>query len=136
MSLATRPKPAIDHWNRPFRDACKERRLTQQSCAETGKRFFPPAPVSPFTGKPDWSWVDAAGRGALWLFVGFHQTYFEGTKGELPYPAVMVKLDEGSYLLTNLEGMTADQLKIGMRMADRFADGPDGFELPQFGPAA
>lgn len=134
MSLATRPKPTVDNWNRPFWDACKERRLVLQRCDETGKCFFPPAPVSPFTGKPAWSWVDAAGQGELWSFVVFHQNYFDGMKDELPYPVVMVKLDEGPYLLTNIEGMTKDQLRIGMHMAVRFVDGPDGFVLPQFGP--
>ena len=136
MSLATRLKPIIDNWNRPFWDACKERRLVLQRCSETGKCFFPPAPVSPFTGKPAWRWVDAGGQGELWSFVVFHQSYFDGMKDELPYPVVMVKLDEGPYLLTNIEGMTKEQLKIGMRMAVRFVDGPDGFVLPQFGPAA
>lgn len=136
MSLDTRPKPLVDNWNRPFWDAAKERRLVLQRCAATGRCFFPPAPVSPFTGKPDWAWVEASGKGELWSFVVFHQGYFPSMKDELPYLVAMVKLDEGPYLLTNLDGMQADTAEIGMRLAVRFPGGPDGFLLPQFGPEA
>ncbi|MFC7538143.1 OB-fold domain-containing protein [Siccirubricoccus deserti] len=48
----------------------------------------------------------------------------------------MVKLEEGPYLLTNLDGIGPDEAKIGMRLAVRFPGGPEGFTLPQFGPEA
>ncbi|WP_187830293.1 Zn-ribbon domain-containing OB-fold protein [Siccirubricoccus phaeus] len=136
MTLATRPTPLVDNWNKPFWAACAEGKLVLQRCKATGKCFFPPAPVSPFTGRPDWEWITASGRGTLWSFVVFHQSYFPGMRDELPYPVVMVKLEEGPYLLTNIEGLEPEALKIGMRMAVRFPGGPEGFVLPQFGPEA
>lgn len=136
MSLSTRPLPVIDNWNRSFWQACRERRLVVQRCSVTNKCFFPPAPVSPFTGEPDWEWVEASGQGTLWSFVVFHQKYFDGMEDELPYPVAMVKLDEGPYLLTNLDRMTVAEAHIGMRLAVRFPGGPDNFLLPQFGPVA
>jgi len=135
MSLAKRPKPVIDNWNREFWRACAERRLLIQRCAVTKKFFFPPAPVSPYTGAPKWEWVEASGRGVLWSFVVFHQKYFDGMGDELPYPVAMVKLDEGPYLLTNFDGMTSAEARIGMRLSVRFPGGPSEFLLPQFGPA-
>jgi uncharacterized OB-fold protein len=136
MSLAARPKPLLDNWNRPFWDACREHKLVLQRCKPTGRCFFPPAPVSPFTGRPEWEWIAASGKGTLWSWVVFHQGYFPGMKDELPYPVVMVKLDEGPYLLTNIDGMGVEDLTIGMRMSVRFPGGPEGFVLPQFGPEA
>jgi uncharacterized OB-fold protein len=136
MSLETRPKPALDNWNKPFWAACREHKLTLQRCNATGQCFFPPAPVSPFTGKPDWEWITASGQGELWSFVVFHQSYFDGMKDELPYPVAMVKLDEGPYLLTNLAGLTAADARIGMRLAVQFPGGPGDFVLPQFGAAS
>ncbi len=136
MSLATRPRPLVDNWNRPFWEACNEGRLLLQRCTETGRCFFPPAPVSPFTGRPDWAWVEASGEGELFSFVVFHQSYFPGMKDELPYPVAMVKLTEGPFLLTNLDGMTPAECRIGMALRVRFPGGPEGFTLPQFGPAA
>ena len=134
MSLDTRPKPKIDNWNKPFWEASKEHKLVLQRCQLTGKCFFPPAPVSPFTGRPEWEWIEASGAGELWSFVVFHQNYFDGMKDELPYPVAMVKLDEGPFLLTNMDGMAASEARIGMRLSVRFPGGPDGFVLPQFGP--
>ena len=136
MTLSTRPLPVVDNWNKPFWAACAERKLTLQRCTATGKCFFPPAPVSPFTGRPEWEWITASGRGTLWSFVVFHQSYFPGMRDELPYPVVMVKLEEGPYLLTNLDGLEPKDLKIGMPLAVRFPGGPEGFILPQFGPEA
>lgn len=136
MSLATRPTPVFDNWNRPFWEACRERRLILQRCKVTGKCFFPPAPVSPFTGKPEWEWIVASGRGTLWSFVVFHQRYFDGMKDELPYPVAMVKLEEGPYLLTNLDDLSVAEAKIGMPLSVRFPGGPGDFLLPQFGPEA
>lgn len=63
----------------------------------------------------------------------FYQKYFDGMKDELPYPVAMVKLEEGPYLLTNLEGIDAADAKIGVRLSVRFPGGPGGFLLPQFG---
>lgn len=136
MSLDTRPKPVIDNWNRRFWEAAKDGRLLLQKCRDTGKCFHPPAPVSPFTGRPHWDWIEASGKGELWSFVVFHQGYFDGMKDELPYPVAMVKLDEGPFLLTNLWDMGADEARIGMRLSVRFPGGPDGLVLPQFGPEA
>jgi uncharacterized protein len=136
MSLAARPKPLLDNWNRPFWDACREHKLVLQRCKATGQCFFPPAPVSPFTGRPEWEWITASGRGTLWSWVVFHQGYFPGMKDELPYPVVMAKLDEGPCLLTNIDDMGVEDLTIGMRTSVRFPGGPEGFVLPQFGPEA
>ncbi len=134
MSLETRPLPVIDNWNRPFFEAAKQGRLIVQKCTDTGQCFFPPAPVSPFTGRPHWEWIQASGKGELWSFVVFYQSYFDGMKDELPYPVGMVKLEEGPFMLTNLWDMSPDDAVIGMKLSVRFPGGPDGLVLPQFGP--
>jgi uncharacterized protein len=54
MSLKTRPILTIDNWNRTFWDACRDRQLKLQRRRQTGRCFFPPAPVSPFTGRAEW----------------------------------------------------------------------------------
>lgn len=134
MSLATRPRPTVDNWNRAFWEACNRQELKLQRCSVTGQCFFPPAPVSPFTGRPEWEWITASGKGELWSFVVFHQNYFPGMKDEMPYPVAMVKLDEGPFLLTNLWDMDVKDARLGMRLSVRFPGGPEGFLLPQFGP--
>lgn len=128
------PLPVVDVWSAPFWDAARQGRLMLQRCTDTGQCFFPPAPVSPFTGRPNTEWVESPGRGELFSFVVFHQKYFPGFP--TPYPVVMVKLDEGPMLLTNLRGAEASALKIGQRMHVVFDPEVEGFRLPQFEIAA
>lgn len=135
MSAAQpKPKPVVDLWNAAFYAACRQKRLTLQHCSEAGRFFFPPAPVSPFTGKQTWEWCEVSGRGRLWSFIEFHQNYFPGFADEIPYPVVMVELDEGPVLLTNLRGAKTADLAIGQRMRVVFDD--DEMSLPQFAPEA
>ena len=132
MSLASRPVPVLDNWNRPFWAACRAGRLSLQRCEGTGRCFFPPAPVSPFTGRPEWQWVEASGLGELWSFVVFHQSYFPGMSDELPYLVAQIRLAEGPMLLANLQGIGRDEARIGQRLRVCFVEGPDGFALPMF----
>jgi uncharacterized OB-fold protein len=124
------PAPVIDVWSKPFWDATREGRFLLPRCMDTGRCFFPPAPVSPFTGKPHVEWVRSPGEGTLWSFVVFHQKYFEGFR--TPYPVVMVKLDEGPMFLANLRGAEAGELAIGQRLRVVFDPEADGIAMPQF----
>ena len=123
-------KPVADVWSEPFWRATAQGRFTLPHCRETGRCFWPPAPVSPFTGRPAVDWVESPGEGELFSFVVFHQKYFPGFP--TPYPVVMVKLDEGPMFLANLRGAAPDALRIGSRMRVVFDAENDGFVLPQF----
>ncbi|MCS6891917.1 MAG: OB-fold domain-containing protein [Rhodovarius sp.] len=120
----------IDVWSRPFWQAARERRFILPRCRDSGRCFFPPAPVSPFTGRPHVEWVEAAGEGSLWSFVVFHQTYFDDFPP--PYAVVMVELDEGPMFLANLRGADPSELSIGQRMRIVFDEERNGIVLPQF----
>jgi uncharacterized OB-fold protein len=96
-----------------------------------GNASSPPRRSPP---SPNTEWIESAGRGELYSFVVFHQKYFPGFP--TPYPVVMVKLDEGPMLLTNLRGAEASALKIGQRMHVVFDPDVDGITLPQFEIAA
>lgn len=124
-----RPKPSIDNWSKPFWDACKEQRLELPRCDETGRFFYPPAPVSPFTGKPTVSWAPVSGRGTIWSFVVFHRKYFSEFAEEIPYTVAMVQLDEGPFLLTNIRGGAPE---IGQRVEAVFEPFNGDWQLPLF----
>jgi uncharacterized protein len=126
------PQPQVDLWSRPFWDACREKRLILQCCDATGKFWFPPSPVSPYTGSEEWKWRAVSGRGVLWSFVVFHRAYFEGFRDSLPYTVAMVQLDEGPFLLTNLRPDGRGDLPIGTRLSVVFEERHVDFTLPQF----
>ena len=55
---------------------------------------------------------------------------------EYPYIVVLVDLDEGIRLVSNLCDITPDAVTIGMEVEVFFAEFDDGPVLPQFRPAA
>ncbi len=134
MSLATRLAPVLDNWNRAFWDACRERRLLLQRCRGTGRCFHPPAPVSPFTGRPDWEWVEASGRGEVFSFVVMHRVYHKGFAPDVPYPVALIALEEGPHFLSRLVGCAPEEVSVGMPVEVQFDDVTDEHTLPHFRP--
>jgi len=127
-----KPLPTIDQWSKPFWDACKQHRLVMQRCNSSGKVWFPPAPVSPVTRTSNWSWVELSGRGRIASWVMMHQGYFPGFADDLPYNIVMVDLDEGAMLISNMRDLKDRDIKVGMPVKVVFDDVADEISLPKF----
>lgn len=127
-----KPLPVIDKWNKPFWDACNEDRLTAQRCAKTGRFWFPPAPVSPYSGTSNWTWEALSGQGIILSWVVMHQKYFKGFAEELPYNIVQIELDEGPVLISNLVGVENDNIARGARVSVVFEKATEGLHLPKF----
>ena len=131
-----RPRPALNAWNRPFWDACRERRLTAQRCATTGRFWFPPGPVSPYCGSKDFEWAELSGRGTVWSWGRMHQVYYEGFRDYVPYVVAQIALDEGISMIGNLVGIDHERVRADLPVEVTFEDAGDGLWLPQFQPRA
>jgi len=129
-----KPLPEEDKWSGPFFEAAREGRLVAQRCSATGKFFFPPAPVSPFTRDTNWSWEDLSGKGTIGSFVVMHQKYFPGFGDEVPYPVIEVELEEGVRLISNIVELGARALEVGMPVRVLFHKATQEFTLPLFRP--
>jgi uncharacterized OB-fold protein len=129
-----KPLPVIDAWNRPFWEACKQHRLVMQRDRQTGRFFYPPAPVSPFGASSEWDWTELSGFGSVHSWVVFHQKYYAGFAEELPYAVVLVKLDEGPQLMSNLVGVPNEAMRIGQRVRVTFRDVDERISIPVFEP--
>ncbi|MDI4655126.1 Zn-ribbon domain-containing OB-fold protein [Xanthobacter autotrophicus] len=130
-----KPLPEPDKWSGPFFEAARNERLAAQRCTATGKFFFPPAPVSPFTRDKNWSWETLSGRGKIASFVVMHQKYFPGFADEIPYAVIEVELDEGVRLISNIIELGSLTLEVGMPVEVVFLKATDDFTLPVFKPA-
>ena len=53
----------------------------------------------------------------------------------MPYAVVVVKLDEGAKMISNLVGVAPQDIRIGMRVEVVFEDVSDEVTLPKFRPA-
>lgn len=102
MAEYPKPLPLVDNWNRPFWEAAREHRLIVQKCGACGTLRHPPGPVCPACQSPTLEWTEVSGRGTIWSWVRFHQNYFPGFAGEIPYNVVYIQLAEGPFLISNL----------------------------------
>ncbi|PWS37114.1 DNA-binding protein [Falsiroseomonas bella] len=121
------PAPIPDPITEPFWHAAREGRLTIGRCNDTGRHFFPPRGVSPFTLSPNVELVQASGRGVLYSWTVM--------RTKEPYIPAMVELAEGPRLFTNLVQVAPEDVRIGMALRVVFVPTADGPPVPMFAPA-
>ena len=119
--------PIPDPTTAPFWEAAKEGRLMVGRCRDTGRHFFPPRGVSPFTLSPNVELVAASGRGTLYSYTVMRTTE--------PYVPAMVELDEGPRIFTNLVDVAFEEIRIGMKLRVAFRATEGGPPVPMFAPA-
>jgi len=79
--------------------------------------------------------VPVSGRGQVFTFNVMHQVYHPGFAGETPYAVVLVKLEEGPKITSNLVGVAPHDIRIGMPVRVVFERLSDEVTLPKFTPA-
>jgi len=77
-------------------------------------------------------WVAVSGRGEVYSFNVMHQVYHPGFAAEVPYAVVVVKLEEGPKVVSNLVGVKPQQIKCGMPVEVIFEKVSDQVTLPKF----
>lgn len=104
-----------------FRAFLEEGRLMLQRSALTGRCFFYPRVAEPGTGCRDLEWVEASGAGVV-----HSTTVVRARHPAADYNVALVELAEGPRLMTRVEGVAPDEVRIGMRVRARIAAGEDG----------
>lgn len=128
--MSTRLAPTITPDTKFFWDGLKEHRLLIQRCGGCGELRHPPRPMCPHCNSLDWNPIESAGRGTVFSFVmPQHPPY---PWFDYPYIVVLVDLDEGIRLVSNLCEIATDVVTIGMRVEVFFERFDDGLVLPQF----
>jgi uncharacterized OB-fold protein len=128
----SRPLPGLDDANAPFWAGARAGALRLQRCRACGAFRFPAAQGCGACRSPDSDWVATSGRGAVDSFCIFHKAYFPGF--ETPYNVVVIALDEGVKLFSNLVGVANDAIRIGQRVEAVFEPATDRVTLVKFRP--
>ena len=81
-----------------------------------------------------WDTIESAGRGSVFSFVMPHHPPYPWF--DYPYIVVLVALDEGIRIVSNLCDVAPDDATIGMRVEVFYTEFDDGLVLPQFRPEA
>ena len=108
----------------------EEGELAYQWSPEAGKAVFYPRVICPFTGSDRLEWRVSTGLGTVYATTVTHPR--EGA----PYNVVLVDCDEGFRLMSRVEDIAPEAVKIGMRVKFRVHRSEDGEPAyPVFVPA-
>ena len=132
MSAYLKPLPAVDPRNQPHWDGARAGRLMIQACSDCSALRYPFSKLCPHCHSTKSEWRQASGKGTVWSWCVFHRVYFKGFENEMPYSVVLVELDEGVKMYSNLIGVTKEQVRIGMRVRAVFEPATDEVTLVKF----
>ncbi len=104
-----------------FRAALKEGLLRIQRCDGCDRHIFFPRIVCPHCGGMDISFVDATGKGVVYATTIVRRRAEKG--GD--YNVALIDLAEGVRMMSRVEGISPDQVVIGMPVV-AFVDDVDG----------
>jgi uncharacterized OB-fold protein len=126
-----RPDPANDD-DAAFWAALDAGELRIQRCAACAELRHPPRPLCAQCGSPEREWVAVSGTGEVWSFTIVHPPTLPAFAGRTPYGAVVVRLDEGVFLVSNLVDCPVDDLAVGARVELVLSRVDDELVLPLF----
>ena len=126
-----RPRPAITRDNEFFWRGVEEGRLLIQQC-RCGRLRHPPGPMCPTCHSLDWDTIEASGRGQVYSYVVAHHPPIPPF--EYPNVIVLVALEEGTRIVSNLRGVDPSAVEVGMPVQAEFLELEKGRNFLQFMP--
>ena len=128
ISITTNPD------TEPFWRAAKEHRLTACQCASCGHFRMPPTSFCPQCQSSEKNWPDLPGTGSIFSFAICSTN--PATGEPYVYVPAVVSLDgtDDARLVTNLAGINAENVKIGMKVIVDWNPIQQGWSLPIFIP--
>ena len=134
MSDYAKPLPQVTPEMKPFWDAARRHELVVQRCAACGAHRFPARDICSRCLSREAVWTPVSGRGTVFSWAIMHQVYHPGFAAEVPYAVVVIELDEGARLVSNLVDCTPADIRAGMPVEVVFDDVAPDVTLPKFRP--
>jgi uncharacterized OB-fold protein len=126
-----RPGPA-DPSDACFWEFVADGELRLQRCAACGRFRHPPRPVCAACGSDEQEWVSSSGSGEVWSYTVVHPPTLPAFTERTPYGAVVVRLDEGVFMVSNLVDCPVEELVIGAPVDVAITEVEEGLRLPLF----
>lgn len=125
LSNPSSPQP-----DREFAQHLRDGRFMIQRSTSSGVHVFYPRVAAPGSGMRDLQWVPASGRGTVYA-----TTVVRPKPPQAPYNVVLVDLDEGPRMMSRVESLAPEAVRIGLRVQARIA-GDAAAPCVVFDPAA
>ena len=138
--------PDYDTEHKGYFEAAAQHKLVMKKCKDCGLMRFPPGAGCPRCQSLTWEWQEVSGKGTIYSYEIVTQAIQPAFRDWVPYPVILVELDEqrgiptadeGLRIVTNLVDAQLNPEKeenvaIGKRVEVVFLDIGEGFALPQF----
>ncbi|OBI19837.1 nucleic acid-binding protein [Mycobacterium sp. E2462] len=131
--MAARLAPAVSPDTEFFWNGLRDNKLLIQRCDSCGALRNPPRPMCPHCRSLAWTAIESSGRGTVYSHVVPLEPKFPFF--DYPYVVVLVELDEGVRLVSNLCGVDPAAVTPGMPVEVFFEQFDDDLVLHQFRPA-
>ena len=131
-----KPKPRPAPESLPYWQAAKEHRLALPKCEDCSQFWFPPSRTCPHCLSTNFSFQNVSGRGKVFSFVTFHRVYRPAFAEDVPYVVALVELEEGPRVLTNILGVTHEDVRCEMPVEVVFDDYDEDIAIPKFRPVS
>ncbi len=131
-----KPKPRPAPESLPYWQAAKEHRLALPKCEDCSQFWFPPSRTCPHCLSTNVSFQNVSGRGKVFSFVTFHRVYRPAFAEDVPYVVALVELEEGPRVLTNILGVTHEDVRCEMPVEVVFDDYDEDIAIPKFRPVS
>ena len=124
------PMPPILWDNMGFWEGINRHELVFQRCKECGIWLHPPRPVCPNCRSLEKEWAQSTGKGTVYSWVTYLESPHPSFKA--PYSVVLVEMEEGMRLVSNMVDIRPQEISIGMPVEVAFEDIAEGLTLPKF----
>jgi uncharacterized OB-fold protein len=131
---AARPRPARTRDTDFWWDGLAAGELRIQKCLACARLQHPPEPLCQTCGSDRLGWTVACGLGRVFSFVVYHEPRIRDWT--YPYVVAVVALDEGTRVIANLTGASADEISVGDRVQARFPSAGAEHALLAFEPVS
>ena len=137
-SLRNRPLPlvALDFQDSErFWESSRLHALELQRCDECGRFRYYPGTICHYCHCDRYTWTPISGRGTVYSYTVLERAKGNPFEGDLPIAIVLVTLEEGPVMLSDLVDYEPEDLRIGLPVTVDYGQIDDEFTLPLFRPA-
>ncbi len=128
----SKPLPALEGLAGEFYAFCKQGELRFQRCGACKAWRHVPREMCAECGSFEWAWERSSGKGTVFTWTVAARPLHPGFKDAAPYAPVVVEMEEGVRLLSEMSDCAPDELEIGMPVEIVFDAVTDEVTLAKF----
>jgi len=128
----TKPLPELEGFSGDFYGFCKAGELRFQRCDDCGAWRHVPREICAECGSFGWSWQASSGRGEVFTWTVVGRALHPAFGDSVPYAPVVVEMEEGVRLLSDVADCPPEELEIGMPVDVFFDAVTASISLPRF----